>query len=187
MNQIQVDWWTLGYNDFSNLDMQTLWWLPNKILRHIHKKIFSVFLSRILRICNQSLQKVLIRAKKIFYQKIQYGYKRTQNFESVEKVLKKCTIKKLLAKIWRKKALFSLFSHVLQTFVAYNFFRFLVHFFTTFSTDSKSAWNSAFFDIFSDFFAKNFFWVILALFANFEAERAKKAQKFKKTYLVNVS
>ncbi len=35
--------WAVGYNNFNNLDMQTLWWLPNKILRHIHKKIFSVF------------------------------------------------------------------------------------------------------------------------------------------------
>jgi len=41
--------------------------LPNKILKHIHKKRFSVFLSRFLRICNQSLEKVLIRAKNIFY------------------------------------------------------------------------------------------------------------------------
>ncbi len=57
---------SVGYNDFNNLDMQTLWWLPNKILRHIHKKRFSVCLSRFLRICNQSLQKVPIRAKKNF-------------------------------------------------------------------------------------------------------------------------
>ncbi len=35
---------------------------------------------------------------------------------------------------------------------ANNFF--LVHFFKTFSTDSKSAWNSAFFDTFFDFFQK---------------------------------
>jgi hypothetical protein len=44
-----------------------------------------------------------------------------------------------------------------------------------------------FFDIFSDFLAKKFFGVILALFANFEAERATKGSKNQKTYLVNVS
>ncbi len=54
--------------------MQTLWWLPNKVLRHIHKKRFSVFLSRFLRVCNRSVQKVQIRAKRIFYYKIRYGY-----------------------------------------------------------------------------------------------------------------
>jgi hypothetical protein len=32
--------------------------LPIIILRHIHKKRYSVFLSRFLRICNQSVQKV---------------------------------------------------------------------------------------------------------------------------------
>ncbi len=33
----------LGYNDFNNMIMQTLWWLPIKILRHIHKKDFPFF------------------------------------------------------------------------------------------------------------------------------------------------
>ena len=66
----------LGYNDFNNLDMQTLWWLLNKILRHIYKKTISVFLSRFLRICYQSLQKVLIRAKKFFIKKFNMGIKK---------------------------------------------------------------------------------------------------------------
>jgi hypothetical protein len=59
-------------------------------------------LSRFLRICNQSLKKVLIRAKKIFFPKNQNGYQKNAevhaDFESVEKGLKKCTKKKLLAK-----------------------------------------------------------------------------------------
>jgi hypothetical protein len=75
--------------------MQTLWWLPNKILRHIQKKRFSVFLSRFLRICNQSVQKVLIFKNSIWVSK-NAGFH--ADFESVEKVLKKCTQKKLLAK-----------------------------------------------------------------------------------------
>jgi hypothetical protein len=35
--------YALGYNDFNNLVMQTLSWLPNKILRLIHKIRFSFF------------------------------------------------------------------------------------------------------------------------------------------------
>jgi hypothetical protein len=68
---------------------------------------------------------------------------------------------------------FFTFTHVRQTCFAYNFF--LVHFFTTFPTDSKSALSSAFFDIFE----KNF-GVILALFENFEAKRAKNGSKNQK-------
>ncbi len=49
---------------------------------------------------------------------------------------------------------------VRQTCFAYNFF--LVHIFTTFSTDSKS--NSAFFDIFLYFFAKK---LVLGYFGTF--------------------
>ncbi len=109
---------TIGYNDFNNLVMQTLWWLPNKILRHIQKKRFSVFLSRFLRICNQSVQKVLIFKNSIWVSK-NAGFH--ADFESVEKVLKKCTQKKLLAKTWRKYALFH-FTYVRQTCFACTFF-----------------------------------------------------------------
>jgi hypothetical protein len=51
-------------------------------------------LSRFLRICNQSLQKVRKKAKNIFISKIQDGYKKTQNL-SFEKMHQK----KLLAKL----------------------------------------------------------------------------------------
>ncbi len=54
-----------------------------------------------------------------------------------------------------EKCTFFTFTHVRQTCFAYNFF--CVHFFTTFSTDSKSAWNSAFFDTFFDFLKKKVF------------------------------
>ncbi len=107
------------------------------------------------------------------------------DFESVENVLKKCTKKKSLAKTWRKNALFSLLTHVRQTCFAYNLF--LVHFFTTFSTYSKSAWNSAFFDTFFDLKKKKKFKVILVLFSNFEAKCARNGSKNQKTYLINVS
>jgi hypothetical protein len=59
------------------------------------------FLSRFLRICNQSVQKVLIRAKKFLLKnslKVSKNAEFHADFKSVEKVLKKCTQKKLLGK-----------------------------------------------------------------------------------------
>ncbi len=168
---------TLGYNDFNNLVMQTLWWLPNKILRHIHKKRFSVFLSRFLRICNQSVQKVLIRANIfILFKNSMWVSKNAEfhaDFESVEKVLKKWTPKKLLAKTWRKYALFSLLIMfvklvLLVTFFWCIFLRFLISFFKKKKKKKICA-------------------VTLALFANFEAKCAKNGAKNQKTYFVNVS
>ncbi len=73
----------LGYNDFNNLVVQTLWWLPIKILRHIHKKRYFVFLSRFLRICNQSVQKKLIRAKQIFILKNSMWVSKNAEFHPV--------------------------------------------------------------------------------------------------------
>jgi hypothetical protein len=70
------------------------------MLRHINKKRFSVF-SRFLRICNHSLQKVQIRAKKIILLKNSIWVSKNAefhaDFESVVKVLKKCT-KKVIGK-----------------------------------------------------------------------------------------
>jgi hypothetical protein len=78
------------------------------------------------------------------------------------------------------KCTFFTFTHVRQTFFAYNFF--LVHFFTTFSTDSKSAFLTPFL-----IFAKKFFKGHISTFSNFEAKRARNGSKNQKTYLVNVS
>jgi hypothetical protein len=103
--------------------------------------------------------------------KNQCGYQKTQNFhadfESVEKVLKKCT-KKVISKNIRGICTIFTFTNVRQTCFAYNLF--LVHFLTTFSMNSKSAQNYAFLISFL-IFSKNL--VILALFENFEAKRAK--------------
>ncbi len=68
-------------------------------------------MSRFLRICNQSF---FFKSKKVSKNAEFHA-----DFESVEKVLKKFTQKKLLAKTWRKNALFHIYS-VRQT--AYNFF-----------------------------------------------------------------
>ncbi len=59
------------------------------------------------------------------------------DFESVEKGFEKMYQKKVISKIVTEKCTFFTFTHVRQTCFAYNFI--LVHFFATFSTDSKSA------------------------------------------------
>jgi len=63
-----------------------------------------------------------------------------QNFTLILNPLKKFrknVPKKVISKNVTEKCTFFTFTHVRQTCFAYNFF--LVHFFTTFSTDSKSA------------------------------------------------
>ena len=138
-------------------------------------------MSRFLRICNQSLQKVLIRAKKIFVIKnsiwVLKNAEFLADFESVEKVWKKMHNKKVISKNVTQKGPFSLFTHVRQTCFAYNFF--CVQFFTTFSTDSKSAWNSAFFDTFFYFVKKKIFLGHISTF--FELWLQMRRKRFKKT------
>jgi hypothetical protein len=85
-----------------------------------------------------------------------------------------------------EKCTFFTFPHVRQTCFAYNFF--LAHFFTTFSTDSKFQREILrFLTPFSIFSKIIFFKVILVLFLNFEAKRARNGSKNQKMYLVNVS
>jgi hypothetical protein len=60
-------------------------------------------------------------------------------------------------------------------------------FLATFSTDSNQREILRFLIPFLIFFPKNFFEVILVLFSNFEAKRAKNGSKNQKTYFVNVS
>jgi hypothetical protein len=93
--------------------------------------------------------------------------------------------KKVISKNVTGKSPFSLFTHVRQTFFAYNFFWCIfLHLFQRIQNQREIL---RFLISFPIFFKKNFFWVILALFANFEAERAKKSLKNQKTYFVNVS
>ncbi len=121
------------------------------------------------------------KSKKKFSSQIQYGYQKTQkfhaDFKSVEKIIKMYK-KKLLAKTWRKYELFPLLLMFVKLVLLITFFG---AFCKTFSTNLKSAWNSAFFDIFFNFF-KFFFVVILVLFPNFEAKRAKNGVKNQKMY-----
>jgi hypothetical protein len=91
------------------------------------------------------------------------------DFESVEKVLKKCTQKKVFSKNMMEICTFFFFTHVHQTCFADNFFvAFFNNFFNGFRISVK----------FCVFLSKIFF-VIFALF--------KKRLKNQKMYLVNVS
>ncbi len=63
---------------------------------------------------------------------------------------------------------------------ANNFF--WVHFFKNFSSNSKSAWNSAFFDTHIDFFNKKFFLLLLALFVHFDCKCAGNGSKKRKIF-----
>ena len=129
---------------------------------HLQNMFFD-FLSRFLRIWLQSLQKVLIWPKKR-YQKRRISRWFRIRWKSCKKMhQKKVTSKTSLTNI-SKSEKSAYFRHIF----ANNFF--WVHFFKTFSTDLKSAWNSAFFNIFMICF-KQIFLVILALFENFEANR----------------
>jgi hypothetical protein len=64
---------------------------------HLQNTFFD-FLSRFLRTWLQSLQKVLILPKKNFLDKKSKKISKNADFEYVEKVVKKCTKKKLQAK-----------------------------------------------------------------------------------------
>jgi hypothetical protein len=70
-----------------------------------------------------------------FLKKLEKVPKNAEFHADFEKVLKKF-IKKVISKNVTEKCTFSLLTHVRQTCFAYNFF---CAFFTTFSTDSKSA------------------------------------------------
>ncbi len=59
---------------------------------------------------------------------------------------------------------------------ANNFF--FVNFFKTFLTDSKSAWNSAFFDTHIEFLKEKNFFALISTFFYFDCKRLKKRKIF---------
>ncbi len=97
------------------------------------------------------------------------------------KILMKCTQKNLLAKMWRKYALFSLLLMFVKLVLLVTFVWGIS--FTTFSTDSKSAWNSAFFDIFfCNFMSKFFFLGHIRTFCKLWSQMRKKRLKKSKSF-----
>ncbi len=144
---------------------------------------FLDFLSRFLRVWIQSFQKVLIWPQEFFLEKNVKRYQKTQNFmlifESVEKDVKKCT-KKLKAKqVWRTWVKVK----NVHIFVPFLLITFLVHFFKTISTDSKSAWNSAFFIPKLNFLIQNLFCSYLQFLLTLIANAQETAEKTENIFL----
>jgi hypothetical protein len=82
------------------LRTQTLWWVPNLNLRHIHLIRVLIFGAVFARLASK-FEKVLIWPKKKFEKKIKIKILKNAefhtDFKSVEKVLEKCT-KKVIRK-----------------------------------------------------------------------------------------
>ncbi len=122
------------------------------------QNLFFDFLSRFLRVWLQSFQNVLIWPKKIFFflQKIYQKRRISHWFRIRWKKCKKMHTKKVIGKTRLANMTKSEKSAYFRHIFANNFL--CVHLFKTFSTDSKSAWNSAFCDTRIEFFnLKKFF------------------------------
>ncbi len=81
--------WSLGYNDFNNLVMQTLWWLHNKILRYIHKKKIFRFFELFPSHMQSKFEKSTNMTNKKNLWKNQKRCQKTQNFTLISNPLKK--------------------------------------------------------------------------------------------------
>ncbi len=113
------------------------------------KKRFSHLLSRFLHVCLESLQKVLIWPRTIFFLKKVSKYAEFHtDFKSVEKVLKEFT-KKVLTKMWRRYALFPLLlMFVKLVLLICNYFWYIfLNFFNGLEISMKSCVFCTFFDL----------------------------------------
>jgi hypothetical protein len=103
------------------------------------------------------------------------------DFKSIEKVLKKCTKKKLLAKTWRKNALFSLLLMFVKLVLLITFFgAFFYNFFNGFKISVKFC---VFWHLFR-FFQKKIFFLghISTFFELWSQTRKKRLKKSKKVF-----
>ena len=154
--------------------------MQNWNLRHIYKIRFFDFLSRFLRVVLQSLKKVLIWPKNFFFSQYRKRCQNTQNFTLISNPLKKL-LKNAPKKVISKTSLTNMSKSEKSAFFRHVFANnfFLVNFFKTFSTDSKSAWNSGFFHTFFDFFKKKIFLGHICTF--FELWLQMRRKRLKKT------
>ncbi len=184
---IHANIYTLGYNEFyfflENKETQTLWWVQNWNLRHIYKIRFLIFWAVSCAFSFKVWKSTKMTLKKFFLQKIEKGVKKRRisrwfriRWKSCEKMHKKKVISKTSLTNMSKSEKSAFFRPVF----AKNLF--WVLFFKTFSTDSKSAWNSAFFDTFSDFFKKYFFLGHICTFSNFDCKCAGNGSKKRKIF-----
>ncbi len=153
---------------------------------HLLNTFFNCFEPFFTRFASKFAKSANLNPKNFFLKKIRKDIKKrrfSRWFRIRWKSCKKCTKKSYQRKSWTnmskkwKKAFFP--SHFCYLF--------MVHFFITFSTDSKSAWNSAFFDTHIEFCSKKIFLLLLALFLDFDCKCAGNAQKNGKSFFMNVS
>jgi hypothetical protein len=131
----------VGYNDFNNLVRQNLWWLPKKIVRHIHKKRFSIFWAvscafaiKVYKKCQEE-QNFLLLKYSLWVSKNAECH---ADFEFIEKVLKNAPTKSISKNVTDIYTFYA-FTYVRQTCFAYNFFlcAFFNNFFNGFETSVK--------------------------------------------------
>ncbi len=134
-------------------------------------------MSQFLRICNQSVQKVVIRAKKNFLVKNSIWISKMQNFTLISNPLKKFwknAPKIVISKHVPEICTFLTFTHVRQTCVAYNFFCvFFNNFFNEFEISMKFC---VFWYLFW-FFNKKFFSGHISTFFKLWSQTRKKRLK----------
>ncbi len=147
--------------------------------------VFWFFEPFLARLASKFEKSTNMTFKKYFFEKSKKVSKNAKfhaDFESVEKMHHKKVISKTSLTNMSKSKKSAFFRHVF----ANNFF--LVHLFKTFSTDSKSAWNSAFFDTFFDFFKKKFFFCHISTFFELWLQmRRKRLKKTENLFFMNVS
>ncbi len=134
--------------------------VANKILRHIHKKDFPFFWAvscsfaiKVYKKCQQE-QKLFLSKYSMWVSKNPECH---TDFESVEKVLKKCTNKKLLAKMWWTYALFTLLLMFVKLVLLITFFG---AFFNTFFNGFEISVKFCVFYYLFYYFQKKIFFVI---------------------------
>jgi hypothetical protein len=146
---------------------------------------FFYFLSRFL--ASKFEKNTNMAQKNFFSKKIKKSVKKRRisrwfriRWKSFKKMHKKKVLSKTSLTNMSKSEKSAFFRHVFAT----NFF--LVNFFKTFSTDSKSAWNSAFFDTFSNF-QKLIFLGHISTFFELRLQMRRKRLKKTENLFMNVS
>ncbi len=156
---------------FRKWRIQTLWLVQNWNLRHIYKIRFLIFWAVFCALAFKVWKKYKYDLKKFFCEKITKGVTLISN--PLKKLLKNAPKKVMSKQVWRTKV------KVQKVHISFLLITFFGAFFKTFSTESKSAWNSAFFDTFLDFSKKNFLGHISTFFKLGLQMRRKRLKKRK--------
>ncbi len=157
--------------------------IHNSILTHVYLKSFSVFLSHLVCICIQNLEKMKRRETNFFFKNSIMGFKKrriSRWFQIRWKSVTKLYRKKVLANV-TEMCTFSTFTHVHQTC-------FFIPFFGAFLKKFQLIWNQhEILRFLTPFLIENFFCHISTFFKLCSQNAQNTAPKIKKTCEVNVS